>query len=268
MNEKKPLSVMGLISLVLSILGCTALIGLIIAIVDLKKDDGKNKIFSKIALGICGFWLLITIIASIGNRNKVDTIESTETSISVVSETLVGETVINEVITTADTTDSSDQADSDDIQDSDAIDAFVVAFNDSSDAELVYVEDFTPSEQGNGHYRTEFRLNAYRDAIGRSYMLGDAVVDIVYREPMLGEPRIRIYTTGTFEQCETIIRIASPIMDSTITDDTLQEALDYVNNNYINGHREANGYYYSELALTLFEDDDGTCDLMLKIRND
>lgn len=89
MNEKKPLSIMGVIALVLSVLGCTALIGLILAIIDLKKDDGKNKLLSKIALGICGLWLIIMIFASIGRKNRVEPSETAETSVSSVSETTV-----------------------------------------------------------------------------------------------------------------------------------------------------------------------------------
>jgi len=148
------------------------------------------------------------------------------------------------------------------------IEGFVEAFNASSDIDLVFVEDFTPSDQSSDHYRTEFRLNAYRDAVGKSYTFDDATVDIVYREPMYGDPCLRIYMIGSFEQCEDMIRIASPIMDTSITDEILQETIDYINGNYVGGHREANGYYYSDLGMTLFENEDGSCRLMLKLKND
>ncbi len=94
MNEKKPVSILGIIALILSIIGCTAIVGLILAIVDLKKDDGKNKLLSKIALGICGLWLIIMIFASIGRRNRVETTETSETAIVAVSETTVEETSV------------------------------------------------------------------------------------------------------------------------------------------------------------------------------
>ncbi|MBR3533804.1 MAG: hypothetical protein IKN80_07995 [Clostridiales bacterium] len=179
-----------------------------------------------------------------------------------------------EVITTSSLQEISDISESTietteaELQSVNGIEGFVEAFNVSSDIDLVFVEDFTPSDQSSDHYRTEFRLNGYRDAVGKSYTFDDATVDIVYREPMYGDPCLRIYMIGSFEQCEDMIRIASPIMDTSITDEILQETIDYINGNYVGGHREANGYYYSDLGMTLFEDDDGSCSLLLKMRND
>ncbi|MBR1796839.1 MAG: hypothetical protein IJ757_02310 [Clostridiales bacterium] len=106
MNEKKPLSPLGILSLVLSILGCTALIGLILAIIDLKKDDGKNKLLSKISLGICGIWLIIAICANIGRRNR-ENVETVETTINIASESSPEETFIEETETTASETNES-----------------------------------------------------------------------------------------------------------------------------------------------------------------
>ena len=84
MNKKQPNSGLGIAALILSILGCTFLIGAVLAIIDITKKDGKNKILSKIALGICGFWFLIGIIGSLGNKgdNKVNTTEMATESIA------------------------------------------------------------------------------------------------------------------------------------------------------------------------------------------
>lgn len=147
------------------------------------------------------------------------------------------------------------------------IDNFVEEFNANCETELIYVEDFTPSDNSSSHYRTEFRLNDYSEAIAKSYSFEDATVDIVYRESYFGDEYIRVYVDGaTFEQCETIIRIASPLLDNSITDEVIDETIEYVNGNVIAGHREANGYYYSELGLVLFEGDD-ECTMMLKKKN-
>ena len=78
-------SIMSKIALVLSVLGCTALIGCILAIVDITKKDGTNKKLSKIALGVCGFWLLFSIILSNVNK-KTDT--NISQSIEVTTETV------------------------------------------------------------------------------------------------------------------------------------------------------------------------------------
>lgn len=148
------------------------------------------------------------------------------------------------------------------------IENFVEEFNSSCETNLVFTEEFTPSDRSSSHYRSEFRLNAYSEAIGMSYSFGDAIVDIVYRETFSNDQIIRVYMdNATFEQCEEMIRIASPIIDKAVTDEDIEETIAYINENVINGRREANGYYYSELGLVLFEEED-SCTMMLKMRND
>lgn len=80
-------SIMSKIALVLSVLGCTALISCILAIVDITKKDGTNKKLSKIALGICGFWLLFFIILSKANKKTDTNISSIEMTTETVEET-------------------------------------------------------------------------------------------------------------------------------------------------------------------------------------
>lgn len=50
-----------------------------------------------------------------------------------------------------------------------AIDSFIAEINKSEDISLEYVENFIPSDKEGGHYRTEFRLNAWKDSTGKSY---------------------------------------------------------------------------------------------------
>lgn len=82
MNNKPPKSGLGIAALILSILGCTFIIGAILAIIDITKKDGKNKILSKISLGICGFWLLIGIVGSLGKKDNNDTSSSNSTEVT------------------------------------------------------------------------------------------------------------------------------------------------------------------------------------------
>ena len=72
MNNGRGQSGLGIAALILTILGCTSLIGLIIAIIDLAKKDGKGKTCSKVALGICAFWFVIGIVGGIVNIGKKD----------------------------------------------------------------------------------------------------------------------------------------------------------------------------------------------------
>ena len=144
------------------------------------------------------------------------------------------------------------------------ISAFINEFNSNSSTPLEYVESFTPSNRDSGHYRTEFRLGAYSNAVGMAYRYGEATADIIATTPSFGNGVIRIYMDGaTLEQCEQMIWTASPIMDRTITEEEIQNTVDYVDE-----HKSANGYYYSNLGLLLLGSDTKGYELMLKMGND
>lgn len=139
------------------------------------------------------------------------------------------------------------------------IDSFVEGFNSDS-SRLTFVEDFTPSDSSNAYYRVEFRLAAYQDAVGKAYLFGNAYVDIIARKDFYGEEVIRIYmSNATFEQCIEMIKIGSPLIDGAVTDDEIQEAVDYITE-----HDFANGYYYADLGITLSGDEETGYKLMLK----
>ena len=138
-----------------------------------------------------------------------------------------------------------------------AIDSFIAEINKSEDISLEYVEDFIPSDKEGGHYRTEFRLNAWKDSTGKSYKYGDSTVDIIFSSS--GEIQ-RIYMDGaTLEQCENMIWYASSLLDSTATEADIQEAVDYIDE-----HKEANGYYYGKLGLLVLGHGDSGYEFMLK----
>ena len=125
-------------------------------------------------------------------------------------------------------------------------------------------EEFTPSDKESDHYRVEFRLNAYKDAIGKSFEYGDAIVDIVYRKPAWGDGLIRIYMDGaTLDQCKEMLSKAGPIMDETATNEDIQKAIEYISKN-----KEANGYSFANLGLLLLGSDIKGYELMLKMGND
>lgn len=138
-----------------------------------------------------------------------------------------------------------------------AIDSFIAEINKSEDISLEYAENFIPSDKEGGHYLTEFRLNAWKDSTGKSYKYGDSTVDIILSSS--GEIQ-RIYMDGaTLEQCENMIRYASSLLDSTATEADIQEAVDYIDE-----HKEANGYYYGKLGLLVLGHGDSSYEFMLK----
>lgn len=138
-----------------------------------------------------------------------------------------------------------------------AVDKFIADINKSEDVSLEFVEDFIPSDKEGGHYRTEFRLNAWQDSTGKSYKYGDTTVDVILSSSGAIQ---RIYMDGaTLEQCENMIRYASPLLDSSLTESDIQETIDYVDE-----HKEANGYYYGKLGLLLLGHGDRGYEFMLK----
>lgn len=142
--------------------------------------------------------------------------------------------------------------------------SFADSFNSNSGVLLVFAEDFTPSDKSSSHYRTEFRLGAYTDAIGKSYTYGETVVDLVGKQDWSGDISIRVYMDGaSLDQCVEMLKYASPIMDPDIDSAELQEAIDYVTQN-----KTANGYYYADLGLLLLGSDIKGYDFVLKMGND
>lgn len=140
------------------------------------------------------------------------------------------------------------------------IDYIVDQFNVASNIDLVYVEDFTPSDKESGHYRTEFRLNAYSNAIGKSYKYEERTVDIISTSSTLGKGNQRIYvSSASLNQCAAIIQAASPVMDPTASQNDIQEAI-----NYILERKEANGYYYAKLGLLLLGNENSGYNMMIK----
>lgn len=133
-------------------------------------------------------------------------------------------------------------------------------YNAQATEELVFVEDFTPSNKQSGHYRTEFRLTAYDDAVGKSYLLGDKVVDLVASPTIFGEINFRVYANNiSLEQGIALIQGMSPLMDENLTALELQEVITEVTT-----EKTANGYYYGELGISLFGSDSSGYELMIK----
>ena len=107
MNENKN-STLSVIALILSIIGCTFIIGAILAIIDLCKNDGRKKVVSIIALVISGLWLIAGIIGAFGykgndSKDMDNGINETVTEVSTqsaIDESSTVEEISSEVATT------------------------------------------------------------------------------------------------------------------------------------------------------------------------
>ena len=215
----------------------------------------NQKLSKPVKIGIIvAAWIVYLIIGLAGGGsgdNKDSSNANTET-------TTIEQPADNSATTTIEqSADNSAANDSTAGSSESAIDSFIAEINKSEDISLEYVEDFIPSDKEGGHYRTEFRLNAWKDSTGKSYKYGDSTVDIILSSS--GEIQ-RIYMDGaTLEQCENMIRYASSLLDSTATEADIQEAVDYIDE-----HKEANGYYYGKLGLLVLGHGDSSYEFMLK----
>lgn len=73
MEQKQKNSILGILALVFSVLGCTFLVGIILAIIDLCMKDGKKKTLSIIALVICGLWFVLALALGGSEPQTTDT---------------------------------------------------------------------------------------------------------------------------------------------------------------------------------------------------
>ena len=207
--------------------------------------------------------LLILCLVLVGCGVSNSTPEVTTTPITEFSETSTTPTTeSSETNTTEEIPETSETVEETTIESE--ILSFVDTFNGDSAVQLMFAEDFTPSDKASSHYRTEFRLSAYSDAIGKSYKYDEAVVDIVGKQDWSGDITIRVYMDGaTLEQCAEMVKYASPIMDPDIDTADVQKTIDYINEN-----KTANGYYYADLGLLLLGNDTKGYEFMLKMSND
>lgn len=105
-----------------------------------------------------------------------------------------------------------------------ALDSFVEQFNSNSETKLVYVEDFDPQDKSSGHYRTAFRLGAYKDSVGRSFKYNDLTIDLITTKPLTGNPAIRLYSDGgSLDDCNAIIASSTLFFDSTFSESDIKE---------------------------------------------
>ncbi len=133
------------------------------------------------------------------------------------------------------------------------VDDFIAKYNKSASVPITNVVSFDVSDKSSGHYRTEYRLGAFKDSIAKSGKIGDVTIDIV--NCGWDKDELRIYVDDIdLEQAKNIIRIASPIMDNALTSEEIQEVLDYLTE-----YKSANGKYYGKLGLVY------TGDLMIKL---
>lgn len=95
---KPKASNLGIASLVLSIIGCTYIIGAILAIIDVCKKDGHKKTPAYVAIAISIFWLLISVLGMSSTTDSTDTVSNNNAVASSSEETKTLEEASSEVV--------------------------------------------------------------------------------------------------------------------------------------------------------------------------
>lgn len=139
------------------------------------------------------------------------------------------------------------------------VDIFIKEYNKTATNPITDINEIDVTDKESGHYRTEFRLQVFSESYAKTGKIGDITVDIVsYGE---NNKNIRVYAYGiNLEQAKEIIRNASSILDSALSNENIEEVL-----NYLDENQEANGYYYGEIGLTLLGKYKESYELMLKV---
>ena len=141
----------------------------------------------------------------------------------------------------------------------DKVDLFIEEYNKAATTPITDISEIDVTDQTSEHYRTEFRLGAFEDAYAKTGLIGDIAVDIVGYG--WDKEDIRIYADGiSLEQAQEIIKTASPILDTTLSESDLQDVMTYLDEN-----QEANGYYYGDIGLLLLGKYKESYELMLKV---
>lgn len=228
------------------ILGWICIFPLPLTILMLRRKNMKPALKYGIIAAAWIIFLLIGICCGGSDSSS----NSTNGSIST-SQVTTEENALTTTTVTEEETDKS-------VDLSSIIEEKVNEYNSQGNEKLEYVEDFVPSDENSSHYRTEFRLNAWKDAVGKSYKLGDSIVDIVVTDYYY-DLNFRVYSSCNLEQAEILVDGFAPLLDEELTVTELNDTVAKIEEG-----EDINGYSFGELDLLILDNFDGTYDFMLK----
>lgn len=250
------------------VLGWIFIFPLPLTIILIRKKDMNNILkYALIALAWI-VYLAISISAGINNNSDRDTNTKAEanpsTTIASSSETESNKStniidseketkeITSEIGSETETKETTSKIGSE-------TEAFVNAFNNKSTVKLLFKDSFDPQDKTSGHYRTEFRLTTYRDAIGNSYDYNGKTVDLIERQGVFDEkPVIRLYADDiSIDECCEIIESSVNFFDPELSQEDISEIA-----TYIKEKKAVNGYYKGNVSI-LYQGD-----LMIKNAND
>lgn len=170
----------------------------------------KNKWDIKIKIAVTVvFWLLIFLIGACSNSSD----PSSQANAPAVENNIAVETA-----------DISDNVDAE--SDYAIIDAFIDQYNAAAENKLT--DPVEIDIQDKEHYRTEYRLNAYKKAVAKQCTVSGCKMDIV-NYGGLSNSDIRFYLNTDDENLAvSVFNAAAKVLDPTITEDDLAKADDEI----------------------------------------
>ena len=191
-----------------------------------KKNTWDIKI--KIAVTVV-FWLLIFIIGGCNNSSgksaSSDAPAVDNTSIAIENNTENNETA----------------------SEYDIVDAFIEQYNAIADNKLA--DPIEIDIQDPEHYRTEFRLNSFKNATSKQCTVDGAKIDII-NYGGLSNSDIRMYlVTDNPDLAVSVFNSAAKVLDPTLTDNDLTEADENITSNKNGNYLNKISYYYNQEHL-------------------
>ena len=127
------------------------------------------------------------------------------------------------------------------------LDNYIENYNSLAKHQITNLSVFDLHDKSSQHYRTEFRLQAFEDATAKTGTLDNNFIDIIDYSSfsLTNSCNLRIYANiSNTDIVIEFIRISSQILDSTITENDLEEIYNNINdyrftlgkNNYIQGY--------------------------------
>lgn len=110
-----------------------------------------------------------------------------------------------------------------------SIDSFVKRYNTTATNKIIITGTFEPQDKSSEHYKTEFRLNAYKNSTAKTGTIANKTIDIIdYSSDTIDTKKnLRIYTTADkSEEMLNILKTTINILDSSILEDEINSTVD------------------------------------------
>lgn len=141
------------------------------------------------------------------------------------------------------------------------INIFVDDFNMKSSNKIIDLKDFDVNDKNSGYYRTEFRLAAFENAIGKvGSISGNAVVFVNYSSKNFQTKNFRIYATVNDKTLiKEILKYSVEILDKSVSNQDIENIFTYIDTgnfkNFVLGENDSiTGYIDNSTIMIDFSE--------------